>query len=879
MAEKNFLTKTLTETVMTRRSFLKWSAALGGTTALAGGIRYGLNAVGAAAEKAAETEGKWVSAACWHNCGGRCVNKAYVVDGVVVRQKTDDTHPDSPDFPQMRGCARGRSQRRVVFGADRLKYPMKRKNWAPGGGKKELRGRDEWVRISWDEALDIVASEIKRIEENYGSEAIFLPRGEEIANTLSLYGGYIPSPWGGSSLGTWGNGVDHMIGAMSWGVNDRFEYRKSKLIVMWGKNPIWTSGGNPTYNFLQAKKAGAKFIFVDPYYNDSAVALADEWIPIRPATDTTLLLAIAHVLLMEDDPSNNPLIDWDFINRCTIGFDKDHLPEGADPEDNFKDYVLGLDASGGPASEGHKNFPAKTPEWAAEICGVPPIKIRSFAREIATTRPTAFLCGYAPARVNEAQSVPQAFMTVGAMIGSMGVSGGGVGPILHGRDCDRAMEAPPLIKLGSSGATGVENPLASYKINNNEIWTSILKGKITDKAVEKRDFNIQLIYHGNGNKLQTIVGQADGIAAHRKVEFVVAHNYVLAPSAAYADVVLPATTWWERFGGFSWAYASSEMVLFYSQVTDPLFEAKDDSWIAVEIGKRLELDPQEIFPVALNQQIYNQLAGAQVITPDGADYETLLTLTAEDIAALGVEGQPQTGKVPFKDFKEKGVFQIERYPGDAFGYIAYKAFRDDPEGHPLTSASGKLEIHCQALVDLSNSHGWTKIRPIPTYIPPSEGYEGTFDDWENKVKGEYPLQLYTIHYARRSHTIFNHVQQLRRAFPQEFFINPYDAESRGIKNGDTVLIKSRRGQAIRPAYVTERIMPGVVDLPHGAWVEVFDEEIGIDKAGSDNFITGSFPTVTGHQGFNSVNVQIEKWTGEHLAPDYTWPQRIPLKEA
>jgi anaerobic dimethyl sulfoxide reductase subunit A len=879
MSEKDFLTKALTDTAVTRRSFLKWSAALGGTAALAGGLKFGLKAVEAASGKAAGDGGKWIAAACWHNCGGRCVNKVYVVDGVVVRQKTDDTHPDSPDFPQMRGCARGRSQRRVVFGADRLKYPMKRKNWAPGGGNKELRGRDEWVRITWDEALNTVASEIKRIKETYGNEAIFLAGGDEIANALGLYGGFIPASWGGSSLGTWGNGVDHMIGAVSWGVSDRFEYRKSKLIVMWGKNPIWTSGGNPTYNFLQAKKAGAKFIFVDPYYNDSAVALADEWIPIRPATDTTMLLAIAHVLLTEDDPTNNPLIDWDFLNRGTIGFDKDHLPQGADPEDNFKDYVLGLDASGSPAPKGHKNFPAKTPEWASEICGTPPAKIRSFAREIATTKPTAFLCGYSSARVNEAQSIPQAIMTIGAMIGSMGVSGGGVGPILHGRDCDRASEAPSLINLGNPGVTAVKNPLASNKINNSEIWSAILNGKITDAAVKQKDFNIQLIYHGNGNRLQTITGQAEAIAAHRKVEFVVAHNYVLAPSAAYADIVLPATTWWERFGGFDGSLSFSEKMLFYSQVTNPLFEAKDDSWIGVEIGKRLGLDPQKIFPVSLNQQIYNQLAGAQVVTADGASFETLLTITADDITAMGVTGQPQTGKMLFTDLKEKGVYQIERHPGDALGYIAYKAFRDDPAGHPLTSASGKLEIHSQPLADLCNSHGWTKIRPIPTYIPPTGGYESTFTDWENKVKGEYPLQLYTIHYARRSHTIFNHVQQLRRAFPQEFFINSIDAEARGIKNGDTVLIKSKYGQAIRPAYVTDRLMPGVVDLPHGAWVEVFDETAGIDKAGSDNFITGAHPNATGHQGFNSVNVQVEKWTGEHLAPDYTWPQRIPIKEA
>jgi anaerobic dimethyl sulfoxide reductase subunit A len=146
MSEKDFLTKTLTETALTRRSFLKWSAALGGAAALAGGVGFGLKKVKDVAQAA--PEGEWISASCWHNCGGRCANYAYVVDGIVTKQKTDDSHPDSPDYPQQRGCGRGRSQRHQVFGADRLKYPMKRKNWEPGGGNKELRGQDEWVRIS-----------------------------------------------------------------------------------------------------------------------------------------------------------------------------------------------------------------------------------------------------------------------------------------------------------------------------------------------------------------------------------------------------------------------------------------------------------------------------------------------------------------------------------------------------------------------------------------------------------------------------------------------------------------------------------------------------------------------------------------------------------
>ena len=113
---------------MTRRSFIGWSAAV----TVSASIPFSRGLTMKAKELALgdtndSVEGVWKSAACWHNCGGRCVNKVLLKDGIVIRQKTDDTHVDSPDFPQQRGCLRGRSQRQQVFGADRLKYPMKRK--------------------------------------------------------------------------------------------------------------------------------------------------------------------------------------------------------------------------------------------------------------------------------------------------------------------------------------------------------------------------------------------------------------------------------------------------------------------------------------------------------------------------------------------------------------------------------------------------------------------------------------------------------------------------------------------------------------------------------------------------------------------------------
>lgn len=135
MSNDDLLSKTIKETILSRRSFLKWSSALGGAAVVASGVDTRLNVL-EAAQATAESTDAWIPAACWHNCGGRCLIKAHVVDGVVTRVKTDDTHPDSADYPQQRGCPRGRSQRLQVFGPDRLKYPMKRKNWEPGGGRK-----------------------------------------------------------------------------------------------------------------------------------------------------------------------------------------------------------------------------------------------------------------------------------------------------------------------------------------------------------------------------------------------------------------------------------------------------------------------------------------------------------------------------------------------------------------------------------------------------------------------------------------------------------------------------------------------------------------------------------------------------------------------
>ena len=872
MTEKNFLTKTLNDTVISRRSFLKWSAALGGTAALAGGFNYGLKQVAAAAE-AAGSEGKWVPVACWHNCGGRCMNVALVKDGVVIRQKTDDTHPDSPDYPQQRGCARGRSQRHQVFGADRIKYPMKRKNWVPGGGKKELRGIDEWVRISWDEALDIVSSELKRIKTDFGNASILLPRTD--SKLIAAFGGYTGT-YGVTSEGAWPIVRSTMTGGL-FDPNDRLDYRNSRLIVLWGSNPARSSGGNPNYNYLQAKKAGAKIIVVTPENNQTAQALADEWIPVRPSTDAALLIGMAHHMI------TNNLHDQGFLDKYTVGFDSEHMPKGANKKENFKDYVLGT----------YDGIP-KTPEWASEICGTPVDLIRSFATEICSIKPMIFQSSWAIARNYFGQSICQAFFTVGWMTGNVGISGGGVVVSSHS---GASYGGSRLVSPGGSGLKGVANPLAAgqaigYGFANpsntefqaiawEEMWEAILNDEYHATVRGKIPCDIRMLYRvqdGNGgNGLNQVSGTWRGIEAFRKVEFVVSSDIVLSTTAKYSDVVLPTTTPWEQdLGGFQ--TGNPEMVLWCNQIIEPLYEARDCQWIEKELAKRLDINPDDLYPISRTQQAFNSLVGAKVILPDASGYEPLVTITTEDISNLGVEGESQTGRIPLKELMEKGSYQVPRSPDDKFGYVAGKAFREDPTANPLSTLSGKLEIHCQTLSDTIKDFGFTTTPPIPQYRPPVEGIEETFADWDKKIKGDFPLQIHNPHSFRRSHSVFDNIAQLRKAFPQESWINPIDAKKRGISTGDNMLITSRHGKVLRPAYLTDRVMPGVITLGEGAWVQM-DDTLGIDIAGATNSLCGAKLTGQGEEPWNTCIVQVEKWTGKKPDPDYLWPQRIPIEEA
>ena len=879
---------------LSRRSFLAWSAALGGTAAVMAGLPgCGMTQGGQGAGDGTfkpigyidEDAGVWMPSPCKTSdgCAEICMNLSLVVDGVVVRTKPYDDGVDSPDNPLRKGCLRGRAYRTYVYGEERLRYPMKRKNWQPGGGANSnghLRGIDEWERISWEEALDLIAEESKRILDQYGNTAIV--EGGVVFNhlggTVALYGVNSEGNFPMTTLKMCGTtNIDYYMlgGYLSGGGSDRLAQRDANLIVYWCLNTAWTSPATSFYNMQLIRQSGARHYVVTPELNSSAIALGATWIPVRPGTDCTLLLSMAYHMI------ENDLHDQEFLDRCCIGFDADHMPEGVDPKENFKDYVLGT----------YDGVP-KTPEWASEICGTDPDVIRAFTEDIVNTSPCVFDCNNGAWRTHRSQQFGQAFFTVGWMTGHFGTPGGGVSV-----DRQHGYSSPKTVFAGQTGEDTKLNPLflgAGYfggygfsdpfdedcvAIAYDELWAAILDKEYTHFAFGKKPIDIRMYVATSGNNKMDQSGTMKALKALRSLDFFLAGDIQLSTKSKYADIVLPDTLGWEE-DGYMRTTVSPETIVFGEQLIQPTFETRSMHYYNRELAARMGLDPDEIHPLSEKQKFFNSVSGSTYLD-ETFEMVPCFSVAQEDIDDFGVEGEPHDGLIPFKQALEIGGFTMPRSKGDVYQHYAAAAvssFKADPEGNPAKTESGKLEIYCGELKRYLEAYGFDdNVEPIARYQPPIEGFESTFSDWENRVKGDYPLQMSTPHYIRGAHSTYNGVPWLRRAHPREVNINRIDADPRSIKTGDTILISSPRGKILRRAKVTDHIIPGVITVTHGSWNELYVDET-IDKGGASGTLLADRPCGQGMQPFNTSNVQVEKWTGDPLEPDWTWPARVPIEE-
>ena len=893
----NFLDKVL-DKEFSRRTFLKGTAA---ATAAAAGLSATAFADEAnLAETMAPSDapavadaaegGKWVAAPCWHNCGGKCLVKAYVKDGVIVRQKTDDFSSDDEINRQQRACLRGFSQQYQARGLDRLKYPMKRKNWSPENPNGQLRGQDEWERITWDEAATYIHDELERITTTYGDNSV-LALGSESTGLLNKLNINYLSPWTTSSWGNW-----YAPGVFGWGDgcnyydcnNDRLDIMNADYIIAFGYNPAWAALGNATNYAVSWKNAGAKFVIFDPIYTDTAAILDAQWVSIRPGTDMAAMMAMCYVMLEEDD--NGSLIDWDFLDRCCVGQDADHMPADVKSQENFFDYLRGV----------YDDTP-KTPEWAEEITGISADTLRQVARLMGKDNNVVILSSWASARTYDTEQLPQLAIMMGAMGGHIGKSGNCVGPTAWNHTNNFG---PRLVKRGYSthpsdavSGTGKATSVCDTQVwgacmgepfNPTDIfndingagpdgWKASVANYDLTKKVESITAPVKMIWTAGKAKLTTCEGAKKGVEAFRSMEFVVGQGHFLTASNKYADIVLPITTNWEREGAYVWeGYINRDILLINRQVVEPFYEAKSDTEACMLIGEKFGIPAENWGTVSAKQQLFDSVATSTVICEDGETWENLVSITEDDIKEWDVEGEPQEGRIPISKYMEDGMYRVERHIGDNFGYIDKKAFREDPENNPIGTTSGKIEFACQIWADILNSQGFSEkeYSAIPKYRPLTQGYEATFVD--GKIGGEktaYPLQCINPHYQRRSHSIFDNVPWLREAMPNPVYLSKADAAERGITDGDTVKISSQYGETLRHAYVTARMTPGVVGLPHGPWIRI-DESTGIDQSGSENYITGQVATGIGCSGYNTLNVEVTKFDGEAIPEDKDVPQTI-----
>jgi anaerobic dimethyl sulfoxide reductase subunit A len=818
MDQKNFLTKALKDTVFTRRSFLKWSAALGGTAAMIGGVNFGLRTIDKAAEAGPE---QVFTVGCYHNCGGRCILGAVVKDGTVTRLMPDPTTEETPGNPRSIPCLRGRSQTRRVYAADRLKYPLKRV------GK---RGEGKFEAISWEEALNTIADQMKRIKSQYGNEAFYInhdggicwngPDGSGlIYRLMRLFGGFVGF-YGTYSEAAYGVTMPYILGGYAG--NSADDVVNSNLVVLIGDNSVVTRAGGDTggYWYMKAARNGTKFIVIDPIMTDTVVGTRAEWLPINPGTDAALIAALAYVMVKEG------LYDKTFMDTHAAGFDEHTLPEGAPANTSYMAYIMG---------RGYDKV-EKTPEWAAAITGIPAARIAQLAREIATIKPCAVIMCWGPQRRAYGEQFVRAVPILAAMSGNFGISGGNTGQQPGGKlfpmggvpvPANPVKVSIPCFMWPDLVTRGTEmTPQKDFIRGEAFGWAPNGGYPTTTVSDDTRiSTNMKFMWNPASNM---IINQQSNVNYTRKLleddtklEFIVTVEVGMTPSVMYSDIVLPGTTGFEadnlitsdghgQKGNHAWA-------LYNHKIIEPLYEAKDDLWIAEQLADRLGIgDEFREGRMTRDDWMREMVAGTQSVIPEFPSLE---------------------------EFKQMGIYKLQ----EGKPFVAFAEFAADPEANPLPTPTGKIEIYSPYLASLNNSE---EIPAIPSYIPEWEGVS-------DPLRQKYPLQMMTTHFVGRAHSTFENVDVLREVHPQCLWINTIDAEQRGIQNGDMVKVYNDRGIVHIPAYVTNRIRPGVANMPEGA--HFTPNADGVDIRGCGNTLTSSRPTPFARGAtYHTMLVQVEK---------------------
>jgi len=677
----------------------------------------------------------------------------------------------------------------------RIQTPMIRKGWLEHGpeGTGAGRGADPFVPVSWEAALDLLAKELLRVRDGFGPEAIYagsygwasagrFNRAQgSLKRFLAMFGGFT------NSVGNYSNGAANLLMPYILGsgqaVNGPLTSWASivdhtdTLLCFGGvplKNTQINHGGLPEHDDRGWQKkiseAGVKIVYAGPLKDDVAGLAGADWLAIRPNTDTALMLGLAHTLVAEG------LHDVEFLDKYCTGFDR------------FLPYLTG-ETDGQP----------KDADWAAAICEMDANRIRALARQLAGGR-TMFTACWSLQRADHGEQPFWMAVTLAAMLGQIGLPGGGVG---FGYGC-----------LGGIGTPRARAVTPNLPVPSNPIKEFIPVARITDMLLNPGgtyDYNgetrtypdTHLIYWGGGNPFHHHQDINRLLEGWRRVDTVVVHEPWWTSCARHADIVLPSTTTLERN---DIGVASVPAMLFaMEKAIEPPGEAMNDFEIFAALADRL---------------------GFADDYSEGRDemgwLRHLYDVARQANAQNGIE-MPS-----FDDFWEQGYYE---FPRPEKPVVLLESFRNDPEGKPLRTESGKIEIFSEKI----DSFGYDDCPGHATWLEPAE--------WLGSEKtARYPLHLVSNQPRTRLHGQLDsgpvsRDSKIRGREP--VWINPEDATARGLSDGDIVRLFNDRGACLAGVYVTDDVRPGVVQLPTGAWYDPLEPGVPgtLDKHGNPNMLT------------------------------------------
>jgi trimethylamine-N-oxide reductase (cytochrome c) len=776
------------------------------------------------------------------------------------------------------------AERTRLYSEDRIKYPMKRVDFDPNGDRNpQNRGKSHYERISWDEATDIIASEIKRIRDQYGGPAI-----TGMVSSHHNWGivGYKMGPFqrfmdlleytpvldNPDSWEGWHWGATHAWG-FYWrlGMPEQYDLlqdvlKNTEMIVFWSNDPDSTRGiytGQDSVIWRQwLKDKGIKTVFLDPYYNYTAAHMDGTWLPYSPDANAAVALAIAYVWIQDDT------YDHKFVADRTLGFDA------------FKTYVLGED-DGQP----------KTPEWAAEESGLPARKIRSLAREWAAKR-TILSAG---TRGGEGGACRTAYgtewarlMVLLAAMQGMGKPGVGIWGTTMGAPSNTEIYFPgyadPDSRMGISRAADnqVINPTKQrlYRLTLPEAileppvsWSGegfcgqSLEQQFTQYTYPMDGYpEVRMFYRYGGSFMGTLSDTSKWVRMYQspKLEFVVNQDCWWSGETPYADIILPACTSLERddvgewgaAGGYSTHGSSGcnfRIVVRQQKCIEPLWESKSDYDIFTLIADKLDL-----------REAYTE--GKTAVDWAKAFYEISDLPKLMSWEAFDKKGYLVIN--PEKDYKHTPALHWFHEGRACDTPDPNNKKRGTEKAHELGTYSGKLEFVSESLT--VNRPDDEERPPLPQYIPSFEGRR-------SELYKTYSLQLISPHPRFTFHTHYDKHAQWLNQIPTHRIdkddyawwparLNPEDANARRIKDGDIVKLYNDRGGVLCIAVVTERVPAGIIHSYASS--AVYDPlEPGnpdsIDRGGCVNILTTSRMLSKNAPGMtpNSCLIEIQKWEG------------------